>query len=184
MESNSLSSKEYSKIRELVASSNQKSLQSLLGFPSKKSNASDNANLKIYPSTQKASTLLQILDKKLSGESFDENVDSGKNCHLDVDDILQALLMVDPVFITPWNALVDFASALSKDSIPTISLLQYVSSIEDFLLNAKIPFAISKSHLDEKLFPTPIRELMVEFVEKLRDFLFLSAMQFYRLNKN
>ena len=173
MEGNYLSSKECAKIRELVASSNQKSLQSLLGFPSKKSKIDDNANFNIFPSTPKASALLKILGKKLAGGEFVENADTGKSFSLDVDDILQALLMVDPVYITPWKALVDFASALPNDSVPTISLLQCVSSIEDFLCNAQYPFASSKSNSEEK-FPDTVLELMVEFTEKLRDFLFLS----------
>ena len=176
MEDNNLNTKDYAKIRELLASSNQKFLQSLLGFSSRKSNAGGGGNSEpeIYSSTPKASTLLKCLQNKLSGKKNERYADSNEDCNLTVDDILRALLMIDPMYITPWNALDEFASALPIDSVCIISVLQCVSSIEEFLVKAKFSFAPSKSDSDKKMVPQSIRELMVQFVEKLTNYLLLT----------
>lgn len=175
MEKKILTSKEYVQIRELVASSSQKCLQSLLGFTPRKSHFDDTEYgampLEIYPSTPKASALLECLHCKLSEKNGGRYEIRDKDSILTVDDVLQALLMVDPSCITPWSALAEFSSALHNNSVSLISMLQCVSSIEEFLLKAKFSLAPSGSNLNEKLVPQCIRELMVQFVEKLTNHL-------------
>jgi hypothetical protein len=178
MAEKNFNNKEYEQIRELVASSNQKGLQALLGFTPRKSrfDNTEDGDLpsEIYPSTHKASTLFKLLHCKLSEKTKEPHVDSDEECILNVDDILQALLMIDPLYITPWNALSEFASAFRNNSVSIISMLQCVSSIEEFLLKAKFSFSPSGSDSDEEVVPQCIQELMVQFVEKLTNHLLLT----------
>ncbi len=166
MDDENLSSKDYAQIRELVASSNQRSLQSLLGFSKKSRKRVWDGASKLLPSTPKASALLNFLSKTC-GEKL-----AGEKCNLDVEDILLALLMIDPSYITPWKALVEFASALSNDTVSVFSILQCASSIEEFV---KANFSFSKrSNSDETaVVPRCIRDSMVQFVKKLTDYLLL-----------
>lgn len=177
MEEKQFDSKEFLQIRELVVSSNQKGLQALLGFTPRNSRfhktKDGGLESKIYPSTPKASFLLKWLHCLLSGKAGERCVGSDKEYILNADDTLQALLMIDPQYITPWNALDEFSSALgnNNNSVTIVSILQCVSSIEEFLLKAKFPFTLSRSHTDQTLVPQNIRETMVQFAETLTNHL-------------
>ena len=177
MEEKKFNSKEHEQIRELVASSNQKGLQALLGFTPRKSRFDNTKNgdlpSEIYPSTPKASALLKLLHCKLSEKTKEPHGGSDEECILNGGDILQALLMIDPVYITPWNSLSIFASVLGNNSVSLMSILECVSSIEEFLLKAKFSFAPSGSYSDEKVVPQCIRDLIVQFVENLTNHLLL-----------
>jgi len=174
------------KIKEFVKSANKKRLQALLGCELKKCRPDDNdevGSVEILPSTAKATALLDLLHSKLSNgtkqkkkkqqqqqqQHREENEE--EKCIMTADEILQALLMVDPSYITPWKALNEFASAFQNNSV--IPTLHCVSSIEEFLLKAKFPFGPSSSNnkSNQKHVPQCVADLIVLFVEKMTNHL-------------
>ena len=169
------------KIKEFVKSGNKKRLQALLGCELKKCRPDDDNNevgsVEILPSTTKATALLDLLHSKLCNgtqqrkkKQQQHSEENEEKCIMTVDEILQALLMVDPSYITPWKALDEFAIAFQNNSV--IPILHCVSSIEEFLLKAKFPFGPSSNNKsNQKHVPQCVADLIVQFVEKMANYL-------------
>mmetsp|Transcript_24401 Transcript_24401/g.27305 ORF Transcript_24401/g.27305 Transcript_24401/m.27305 type:complete len:1715 (+) Transcript_24401:126-5270(+) len=175
------------KIKEFVKSGNKKRLHTLLGCELKKSYFNNNkevgsvCSVEISSSTPKAVALLDLLHYRFSSRTQRQQqhrtcIDNeGKFC-MTVDEIFQALLLIDPSYITPWKALDEFASAFQNN--PVIPVLHCVSSIEEFLLKAKFSFGPSRNQSDnqsdnEKGIPQCVKDLMIQFVQKLTNYLLL-----------
>jgi len=163
-----LNPSDYAQIWELVVTANKKRLNALLGFKPRNSRFEAGAGYsEVAPSTPKACALLNMLRSNLSKQTKKCCGGHDEKYTLALDDIFQALLMIDPSYITPWNALDEFASSLYNYSGSVIHILQCMSSIEEFLLKTEFSFALSRSHPTQNNVPRCIRELMVQCAEKL-----------------
>eukprot|EP00536_Pseudo-nitzschia_multiseries_P001615 jgi/Psemu1/294475/fgenesh1_pm.21_\ len=153
-------------IRELVVACNRKGLNALLGCESRKSRVEVGSTYsQVAPSTPKACVLVSLLRSNLSKGTKERRGE--QKYPLTVEHILQALLMVDPSYITPWNALEEFSSTLPYYSGSILPILQCTSSIEDFLLNIQFSVVAPGSQAGQADLPRCIRESMVLFVKKL-----------------
>ena len=169
------------KIKDAVNSGNQKRLHVLLGCElktcrsdRKKDETGSPCSIKALSSTPKAIALLNLLRFRLSStckptrehQCFE---DDETNHILAVDEILHALLMIDTSYVTPWETLVEFASAVQNNN-PEISIpvLHCVSSVESFLLKSKRLSVTSGNQSENRNdIPQYVMGLMVQFVEKL-----------------
>ncbi|VEU40354.1 unnamed protein product [Pseudo-nitzschia multistriata] len=169
MEELTLGCDDHARIRDLVFTANKKRLNSFLGFKSRKSSSEIGATCsEIAPSSPKACALLNLFRSVIYKDTNNPSEDSKENEDtIAVDDIFQALLMIDPSYITPWSALDEFASALPKYSGPVIPIAQCISSAEEFFLNTEFQFAPSLRYPGPKTIPRYVREIMVQFAEKL-----------------
>lgn len=123
-------------LQEDVARGSARRCNEALGCKLRRSATATELDSKLIPSTSKATNLLGVLVTK-----FLEHNDCTTTLRAagggDVEDVLsieqtlQALLMIDSSYSTPWRALCEFAS--SCHGLPVFSLIPCVTLIEEFL---------------------------------------------------
>jgi hypothetical protein len=138
-ESPLLSKEQLQKIKQFVVNGKRHRLNSLLETSAAttlegEKNAVEFALTKLLPSTPLATSLLSLFRRRIHSCVGDNDTPLPSKDLPSADELLRALLMINPTYSTPWQALCVLANSFAL--LDFSDLVEHATTVEDFLVSA------------------------------------------------